>query len=61
MDNDPGGVGIIAFRYVDLQYATKKFSEKLGTGGFGSVFKGWLNDSVAIAVKRLDGVQQGEK
>ena len=40
MDNDQGGVGIIAFRYVDLQYATKKFSEKLGTGGFGSVFKG---------------------
>ncbi|CAN6234977.1 unnamed protein product [Urochloa humidicola] len=38
MDNDQGGVGIIAFRYVDLQYATKKFSEKLGTGGFGSVF-----------------------
>jgi len=61
MDNDQGGVGIIAFRYVDLQYATKKFSEKLGTGGFGSVFKGWLSDSVAIAVKRLDGLQQGEK
>ncbi|OEL29599.1 G-type lectin S-receptor-like serine/threonine-protein kinase [Dichanthelium oligosanthes] len=60
-DNDQDGVGIIAFRYVDLQYATKKFSEKLGTGGFGSVFKGWLSDSVAIAVKRLDGAQQGEK
>ncbi|PAN38103.1 hypothetical protein PAHAL_7G147300 [Panicum hallii] len=61
MDDDQGGVGIIAFRYVDLESATKKFSEKLGTGGFGSVFKGWLSDSVAIAVKRLDGVQQGEK
>jgi hypothetical protein len=24
MDNDQGGVRIIAFRYVDLQYATKK-------------------------------------
>ncbi|RCV33610.1 hypothetical protein SETIT_7G095800v2 [Setaria italica] len=49
MGNDHGDVGIIAFRY------------KLGTGGFGSVFKGGLSDSVAIAVKRLDGARQGEK
>ncbi|CAN6241794.1 unnamed protein product [Urochloa humidicola] len=61
MGNDQGDVGIIAFRYVDLQYATKRFSEKLGTGGFGSVFKGMLSNSVAIAVKRLDGARQGEK
>ncbi|CAN6270232.1 unnamed protein product [Urochloa humidicola] len=61
MGNDEGDVGIIAFRYVDLQYATKRFSEKLGTGGFGSVFKGMLSNSVAIAVKRLDGARQGEK
>ncbi|XP_062201694.1 G-type lectin S-receptor-like serine/threonine-protein kinase At2g19130 isoform X1 [Phragmites australis] len=53
--------GIIAFRYIDLQRATKNFSEKLGRGGFGSVFKGFLNDSIAIAVKRLDGTHQREK
>lgn len=40
---------------------TKNFSEKLGGGGFGSVFKGTLPNSNAIAVKRLEGVQQGEK
>uniref|UniRef100_A0A0D9W4V2 Receptor-like serine/threonine-protein kinase n=1 Tax=Leersia perrieri TaxID=77586 RepID=A0A0D9W4V2_9ORYZ len=34
---------------------------KLGAGSFGSVFKGWLNDSTIIAVKRLDGACQGEK
>ncbi|RCV15706.1 hypothetical protein SETIT_3G078900v2 [Setaria italica] len=56
-----GGGGIIAFRYTDLVHATKNFSEKLGAGGFGCVFKGALSDSTAIAVKRLDGASQGEK
>nr|XP_040257094.1 G-type lectin S-receptor-like serine/threonine-protein kinase At2g19130 [Aegilops tauschii subsp. strangulata] len=60
-DDVQSGMGIIAFRYTDLQYATKKFLEKLGAGSFGSVFKGSLSDSTAIAVKRLDGVRQGEK
>jgi hypothetical protein len=55
------GGGIIAFRYSDLCRATKNFSERLGGGGFGSVFKGVLNDSTNIAVKRLDGARQGEK
>uniref|UniRef100_J3LV49 non-specific serine/threonine protein kinase n=1 Tax=Oryza brachyantha TaxID=4533 RepID=J3LV49_ORYBR len=53
--------GIKAFRYTDLVHATKNFSEKLGAGGFGSVFKGTLSDLTAIAVKRLDGDRQGEK
>ncbi|KAJ4760859.1 Serine/threonine-protein kinase [Rhynchospora pubera] len=52
---------LIAFRYDDLQYVTKNFSEKLGGGAFGSVYKGLLPDSTAIAVKRLDGFHQGEK
>jgi hypothetical protein len=59
--NLQGGGGIIMFRYADLQHATNNFSEKLGTGGFGSVFKGFLNDSSEMAVKRLDGAHQGEK
>uniref|UniRef100_I1PST2 non-specific serine/threonine protein kinase n=1 Tax=Oryza glaberrima TaxID=4538 RepID=I1PST2_ORYGL len=33
----------------------------LGGGGFGSVFKGVLNDSTTVAVKKLDGASQGEK
>uniref|UniRef100_A0A8I6WAI1 non-specific serine/threonine protein kinase n=1 Tax=Hordeum vulgare subsp. vulgare TaxID=112509 RepID=A0A8I6WAI1_HORVV len=54
--------GIVAFRYTDLVRATKSFSEKLGGGGFGSVYKGMLSDSATtIAVKRLDGARQGEK
>ncbi|XP_047335936.1 G-type lectin S-receptor-like serine/threonine-protein kinase At2g19130 [Impatiens glandulifera] len=52
---------LVAFMYRDLQRATKNFSEKLGGGGFGSVFKGRLPDSTLIAVKRLDSISQGEK
>ncbi|EAY94098.1 hypothetical protein OsI_15871 [Oryza sativa Indica Group] len=54
------GIGITAFRYTDLQRATKNFSNKLGGGSFGSVFMGYLNDST-IAEKMLDGARQGEK
>ncbi|KAL5731131.1 hypothetical protein ACHQM5_003889 [Ranunculus cassubicifolius] len=52
---------LVAFTYRDLQNATKNFTEKLGGGGFGSVFKGTLPDSTSIAVKKLEGVGQGEK
>ncbi|KAF7823075.1 G-type lectin S-receptor-like serine/threonine-protein kinase [Senna tora] len=52
---------LMAFGYRDLQNATKNFSEKLGGGGFGSVFKGTLADSSVIAVKKLESISQGEK
>ncbi|XP_065862228.1 G-type lectin S-receptor-like serine/threonine-protein kinase At2g19130 [Euphorbia lathyris] len=52
---------LVAFGYRDLQNATKNFSQKLGDGGFGSVFKGVLPDSSVIAVKKLESINQGEK
>ncbi|KAF9598115.1 hypothetical protein IFM89_025351 [Coptis chinensis] len=52
---------LMAFTYRDLQNATKNFSEKLGRGGFGSVFKGTLPDSTVIAAKKLGALGQGEK
>lgn len=55
------GGGIMAFKHTDLCRATKNFSDRLGGGGFGSVFKGLLGDSTAVAVKRLDDARQGEK
>lgn len=58
-DNVEGS--LTAFGYRDLQSATKNFSEKLGGGGFGSVFKGTLPDSSVIAVKKLESISQGEK
>ena len=53
LNDAQGSSGIIAFRYTDLQKATKNFKHKLGEGSFGSVFKGLLNDSIAIAVRGL--------
>ncbi|XP_020588408.1 probable LRR receptor-like serine/threonine-protein kinase At5g10290 isoform X2 [Phalaenopsis equestris] len=43
------------FAWRELQIATDSFSDKniLGQGGFGKVYKGVLNDSTKIAVKRL--------
>ncbi|PIN01077.1 Serine/threonine protein kinase [Handroanthus impetiginosus] len=52
---------LVAFGYKDLQNATKNFSDKLGGGGFGSVFRGTLPDSTGIAVKKLESISQGEK
>uniref|UniRef100_A0A7N0V337 non-specific serine/threonine protein kinase n=1 Tax=Kalanchoe fedtschenkoi TaxID=63787 RepID=A0A7N0V337_KALFE len=44
------------FRYQTLVDATENFSEKLGEGGYGSVFAGTLRDGTEIAVKCLDGI-----
>ncbi|KAL9993895.1 putative non-specific serine/threonine protein kinase [Helianthus debilis subsp. tardiflorus] len=38
------------FTYEELKTATENFTKKLGQGGFGSVFKGTLEDESKIAV-----------
>ncbi|OMO62753.1 hypothetical protein CCACVL1_22655 [Corchorus capsularis] len=58
---NPTEGSLVPFGYKDLQKATNNFSEKLGKGGFGSVFKGTLPDGSLIAVKKLEGISQGEK
>ncbi|KAM0876416.1 hypothetical protein ACQ4PT_036185 [Festuca glaucescens] len=57
-----GGIpGVPArFSYNDLKIATRDFSMRLGSGGFGSVFKGKIGKET-IAVKRLEGVDQGKE
>ncbi|KAK2983925.1 hypothetical protein RJ640_017846 [Escallonia rubra] len=50
------------FQFRELQIATKNFSSKniLGKGGFGIVYKGYLQDGTLVAVKRLkDGNAAG--
>lgn len=49
------------FSYKELNAATKGFSEKLGHGGFGTVFLGELSDSSLVAVKRLERPGGGER
>jgi hypothetical protein len=52
---------LLLFDYRAVRAATRDFSEKLGSGSFGSVFKGVLPDATPVAVKTLDGLRQGEK
>ncbi|KAJ7014820.1 G-type lectin S-receptor-like serine/threonine-protein kinase At4g27290 [Populus alba] len=49
------GMELPAFDFTTIEYATDCFSfkNKLGEGGFGSVYKGTLSDGQEIAVKRL--------
>lgn len=49
------------FSYKELHLATRGFSEKVGHGGFGTVFQGELSDSTVVAVKRLERPGGGEK
>ncbi|XVF04232.1 hypothetical protein REPUB_Repub05bG0064600 [Reevesia pubescens] len=60
-DTKPIADVLILFKFSDLKIATKNFSEKLGEGGFGSVFKGTLPNSAAIAVKCLKCQDQEDK
>lgn len=43
------------FQFRELQIATDNFSSKniLGKGGFGNVYKGYLQDGTIVAVNRL--------
>ena len=50
---------LVRLPYEDIRLATEDFKERLGQGGFGSVFKGMLADGTRIAVKRLDKMSQG--
>ncbi|XP_015942456.1 G-type lectin S-receptor-like serine/threonine-protein kinase At1g34300 [Arachis duranensis] len=51
----------IHFSYKELQRSTKGFKEKLGDGGFGAVYKGTLANKTVVAVKQLEGIEQGDK
>ena len=59
------GVGPRRFSYSDLASATNNFSSqrKLGQGGFGAVYKGYLKDlDMVVAVKKISsGSKQGKK
>lgn len=49
------------FSSMQMKKATNNFSEKLGEGGFGCVYKGALASLSLVAVKKLKCIGQGEK
>lgn len=51
----------VQFSYKKLHQETKGFKEKLGEGGFGSVYRAVLSNKTVVAVKQLEGIGQGEK
>ncbi|THG00996.1 hypothetical protein TEA_026480 [Camellia sinensis var. sinensis] len=64
IDNDfEAGTGPKRFSYRELFRATNKFASKLGQGGFGEVYRGFLKESkFNVAVKRISkGSKQGPK
>ncbi|KAF8410128.1 hypothetical protein HHK36_002650 [Tetracentron sinense] len=52
--------GFRKYSYAELKKATKGFSEEIGRGGAGVVYKGVFLDGRVAAIKRLDGANQGE-
>lgn len=49
------------YRFKELAVACDNFSNQLGKGGFGAVYKGVLQNGQAVAVKKLEESGQGEK
>ncbi|GAV67222.1 Pkinase domain-containing protein/S_locus_glycop domain-containing protein/B_lectin domain-containing protein [Cephalotus follicularis] len=56
----PAPSGFKRFTYAALKKATRNFSEEIGRGAGGIVYKGILLDGRVAAIKRLDEANQGE-
>ncbi|CAK7343052.1 unnamed protein product [Dovyalis caffra] len=51
----------VRFSYEDLVAATENFRTQVGSGGFGTVYKGTLPDKTIVAVKKITNVVRGRK
>lgn len=47
---------VLVFSYKELRLATANFSDEIGKGAHGSVFKGQIGSVATVAVKRLDRI-----
>ncbi|KAI5430015.1 hypothetical protein KIW84_034551 [Lathyrus oleraceus] len=53
-------LGFRRYSYSELKVATKNFSNEIGRGGGGVVYRGTLPDQRDVAIKRLNEAKQGE-
>ncbi|XP_071736515.1 G-type lectin S-receptor-like serine/threonine-protein kinase At5g35370 [Rutidosis leptorrhynchoides] len=52
----------VRFTYKDIVLATANFNTRIGSGGFGTVYKGVLRDKSVVAVKKITALgSQGKK
>ena len=58
--DDRAAIGFRKFTYTELKKATKSFTEEIGRGAGGIVYKGVLSDNRVAAIKRLHEANQGE-
>ncbi|KAJ3686476.1 hypothetical protein LUZ61_015640 [Rhynchospora tenuis] len=48
------------FSFAELKLVTNDFRDQIGIGGFGQIFKGWLDNGIEVAVKvRSESSSQG--
>uniref|UniRef100_A0A7N2KRT9 Receptor-like serine/threonine-protein kinase n=1 Tax=Quercus lobata TaxID=97700 RepID=A0A7N2KRT9_QUELO len=57
---DRAAIGFRKFTYTELKKATESFSEEIGRGAGGIVYKGVLSDNRVAAIKHLNEASQGE-
>ncbi|XP_068649117.1 rust resistance kinase Lr10-like [Aristolochia californica] len=55
------GISPTRYSYSQIKKFTSNFSTKLGEGGFGSVYKGFIEGTGTVAVKLLKRSEQKEK
>ncbi|KAH0701413.1 hypothetical protein KY285_015691 [Solanum tuberosum] len=53
-------IGPKRFSFSEIKNATNDFTDKIGRGGFGDVYKGKLSDGRVVAVKCLKNVKGGD-
>ena len=57
---DRAAIRFRKFTYAELKKATRNFTEEIGRGAGGIVYKGVLSDNQVAAIKRLNKANQGE-